>query len=254
MHAEVVNGMNVLAVRDAVSRAAKLCRDGKGPVLLDVDTYRYWGHSLSDPRNEYRTKEEEAAWKCVDAIECFIEQVLAAKILTEKSLEALKTDLGKVRTGRASLTLLDTVRVNYYGNPSPLKQVANCAIPEPRLITIQPWDRSLLGEIEKAIMKADIGITPNNNGFMIRLPIPPLTEERRKELVKLSHQLGEEGRVSIRNLRRDALESLKKLEKDKKISQDEERNGGTDVQELTDEFVRKIDEVIKVKEAEIMEI
>jgi ribosome recycling factor len=172
----------------------------------------------------------------------------------EKSLAGTQSELGKVRTGRASLTLLDTVRVNYYGNPSPLKQVANCAIPEPRLITIQPWDRSLLGEIEKAIMKADIGITPNNNGFMIRLPIPPLTEERRKELVKLSHQLGEEGRVSIRNLRRDALESLKKLEKDKKISQDEERNGGTDVQELTDEFVRKIDEVIKVKEVEIMEI
>lgn len=172
----------------------------------------------------------------------------------EKSLAGTQSELGKVRTGRASLTLLDTVRVNYYGNPSPLKQVANCAIPEPRLITIQPWDRSLLGEIEKAIMKADIGITPNNNGFMIRLPIPPLTEERRKELVKLSHQLGEEGRVSIRNLRRDALESLKKLEKDKKISQDEERNGGTDVQKLTDEFVHKIDEVIKVKEAEIMEI
>jgi ribosome recycling factor len=172
----------------------------------------------------------------------------------EKSLAGTQSELGKVRTGRASLTLLDTVRVNYYGNPSPLKQVANCAIPEPRLITVQPWDRSLLGEIEKAILKADIGITPNNNGFMIRLPIPPLTEERRRELVKLSHQMGEEGRVSIRNIRRETLESLKKLEKDKKISQDEERNGGTDVQKLTDEFVRKIDEVIKVKEAEIMEI
>ena len=172
----------------------------------------------------------------------------------EKSLLSTQSELGKVRTGRASLTLLDTVRVNYYGNPAPLKQVANCAIPEPRLITIQPWDRSLLGEIEKAIMKADIGITPNNNGFMIRLPIPPLTEERRRELVKLSHQLGEEGRVSIRNVRREALENLKKLEKDKKISQDEERNGGTDVQKLTDEFVRKIDEAIKVREAEIMEI
>ena len=172
----------------------------------------------------------------------------------EKSLASTQSELGRIRTGRASLTLLDTVRVNYYGNPSPLKQVANCAIPEPRMITIQPWDRSLLGEIEKAIQKADIGITPNNNGFMIRLPIPPLTEERRKELVKLSHQLGEEGRISIRNVRRDALENLKKLEKDKKISQDEERNGGTDVQKLTDEFVHKIDEAIKIKEAEIMEI
>jgi len=172
----------------------------------------------------------------------------------EKSLTGTQSELGKVRTGRASLTLLDAVRVNYYGNPSPLKQVANCAVPESRLITIQPWDRSLLGEIEKAILKADIGITPNNNGFMIRLPIPPLTEERRKELVKLCHQLGEEGRISVRNVRRDALENLKKLEKDKKISQDEERNGGTDVQKLTDEFVRKIDEAIKAKEAEIMEI
>jgi ribosome recycling factor len=172
----------------------------------------------------------------------------------DKSLASTQSEMGRVRTGRASLTLLDTVRVNYYGNPAPLKQVANCAIPEPRLITIQPWDRSLLGEIEKAILKADIGITPNNNGFMIRLPIPALTEERRKELVRLVHQLGEEGKIAIRNVRREALEGIKKLEKDKKISQDEERNGGMDVQKLTDEFVRKIEEAVKTKEADIMEI
>jgi ribosome recycling factor len=172
----------------------------------------------------------------------------------EKSLSSTQAELARVRTGRASLTLLDTVRVSYYGNMVPLKQVANCAIPEPRLITIQPWDRSVLGEIEKAILKADIGITPNNNGFMIRLPIPPLTEERRKELVKLVHHLGEEGKVAVRNVRRDSLEYLKKLEKDKKISQDEERNGQNEVQKLTDEFVRKIEEAIKTREAEVMEI
>jgi ribosome recycling factor len=176
------------------------------------------------------------------------------RVRMEKSLASTQGELARVRTGRASLTLLDTVKVAYYGNTVPLKQVANCAVPEPRLITIQPWDRSVLGEIEKAILKADIGITPNNNGFMIRLPIPPLTEERRKELVKLVHQLGEEGKVAVRNVRRDGLEHLKKLEKDKKISQDEERNGQNEVQKLTDEFVRKIDEAIKVREAEVMEI
>jgi ribosome recycling factor len=176
------------------------------------------------------------------------------RVRMDKSLASTQGELARVRTGRASLTLLDTVKVAYYGNTVPLKQVANCAVPEPRLITIQPWDRSILGEIEKAILKADIGITPNNNGFMIRLPIPPLTEERRKELVKLVHHLGEEGKVAVRNLRRDALEHLKKLEKDKKISQDEERNGQNEVQKLTDEFVRKIDEAIKVREAEVMEI
>jgi ribosome recycling factor len=176
------------------------------------------------------------------------------RVRMEKSLASTQSELGKVRTGRASLTLLDTVRVNYYGNPTPLKQVANCAIPEPRLITIQPWDRSMLGEIEKAINKADIGITPNNNGFIIRLPIPPLTEERRKELVRLVHQLGEEGKIAIRNIRREVLENIKKLEKDHKISKDEEYNGGIDLQNITDEFIKKIDEAIKAKEAEIMEV
>jgi ribosome recycling factor len=176
------------------------------------------------------------------------------RVRMEKSLAGTQGEMARVRTGRASLTLLDTVRVSYYGNTVPLKQVANCAVPEPRLITIQPWDRSILGEIEKAILKADIGITPNNNGFMIRLPVPPLTEERRKELVKLVHHLGEEGKVAVRNVRRDSLEHLKKLEKDKKISQDEERIGQNEVQKLTDEFVRKIDEAIKTREAEVMEV
>jgi ribosome recycling factor len=184
-----------------------------------------------------------------------IEEILKdTKAKMEKSLSSTQSEMGKIRTGRASLSLLDTVRVNYYGNPVPLKQVANLAIPESRLITIQPWDRNLLGEIEKAIMKADIGITPNNNGVIIRLPIPSLTEERRKELVRLVHQMGEEGRIAIRNLRRDAIEKLKKCQKDHQISEDEEYNTGIDVQKTTDLFIKKIDEAIKVKELEIMEV
>lgn len=184
-----------------------------------------------------------------------IEEVLSnTKTRMEKTVASTSSELGKVRTGRANLTLLDTVRVKYYGSMVPLKQVANLGVPEPRLITIQPWDRNLLSEIEKAIMKADLGINPNNDGHIIRLPIPPLTEERRKDLVRLVHQLGEEGRVAIRNIRRDAIDSLKKAQKEHKISEDEEYNGGIDIQELTDEHIKKIDEVIKAKEVEIMEV
>jgi len=172
----------------------------------------------------------------------------------EKSLESTKSELSKIRTGRASLTLVDTVRVDYYGTPTPLKQVANLSIPEPRMIIIQPWDRSLVSAIEKAILKADIGITPSSDGVVIRLPIPSLTEERRKELVRLVHQLGEEGKVSVRNIRRDFLDGIKKAQKDKKISEDEEYNSGIDFQKITDEYVKKIEEVIKVKEKEIMEV
>ncbi len=172
----------------------------------------------------------------------------------EKSLAGTQAEMSKIRTGRASLSLLDTVRVNYYGNPVPLKQVANLAIPEARLITIQPWDRNLLGEIEKAILKADIGITPNNNGVIIRLPIPALTEERRKELVRLVNQMGEDGRVAIRNIRRETIEKLRKAQKDRAISEDEEFNAGIDVQKSTDAYIKKIDESIKSKESEIMEV
>jgi ribosome recycling factor len=172
----------------------------------------------------------------------------------EKSLESTKSELSKIRTGRASLTLLDTVRVDYYGTPTPLKQVANLSVPEPRMILIQPWDRSLVSSIEKAILKADIGITPNSDGVVIRLPIPSLTEERRKELVRLVHQLGEEGKVSVRNIRRDFMDAIKKAQKEKKISEDEEYNAGIDFQKVTDEFVKKIEEVIKSKEKEILEV
>lgn len=177
-----------------------------------------------------------------------------AKKRMEKTLSSTHSELGKIRTGRASLSLLDTVRVSYYNNMVPLKQVANLGIPESRMITIQPWDRNLLGEIEKAILKTDLGITPNNDGHIIRLPIPPLTEERRQDLVRLIHQLGEEGRIAVRNIRRDVIDYLKNAQKEHQISEDEEYNGGIDVQELTDEYIKKIDEVISKKEVEIMEV
>ena len=177
-----------------------------------------------------------------------------AKRRMEKTIENTQTGLGKVRTGRANLSLLDTIKIDYYGSMVSLKQVANLGVPEPRLITIQPWERNMLGEIEKAIMKSDLGITPNNDGHIIRLPIPSLTEERRKDFVKLIHHLGEEGRIAVRNIRRDALENLKKAQKEHKISEDEEYNGGIDVQELTDEFIKQIDGMVERKEKEIMEV
>jgi len=184
-----------------------------------------------------------------------IKQVLdESKEKMEKTISATRSELAKIRTGRANLSLLDTVRVDYYGSMVPLKQVANMGIPEPRLITVQPWDKSQIGAIEKAIMQADIGITPNSDGHIIRLPIPPLTEDRRKELVKLVHQLGEEGKIAIRNIRRDALERFKKSQKSGEISEDEEYNGGIDIQNLTDEHIKKIDEIVSSKEEEIMEI
>ena len=170
-----------------------------------------------------------------------------------KTLTNTKTEMTKIRTGRANLSLLDTVRVEYYGNKVPLNQVANLGVPEPRLITIQPWDRNMLAEIERAIQKADLGITPNNNGHVIRLPIPALTEDRRKDLVRLIQQLGEEGKIAIRNIRRDAMDHFKKAQRNHEISEDEEYNAGIDIQELTDDFVKKIDEVIAAKEKEIME-
>lgn len=172
----------------------------------------------------------------------------------EKTLTSTQSDLSRVRTGRASLSLLDTVKVDYYGTMSPLNQVANLSIPEPRLINIQPWDKSLLSAIEKAINQADIGITPQNDGNFIRLPIPPLTEERRKEMVKLVHQMAEDGKIAIRNIRRDTLDDLKKAQKASQISEDEEYNAGIDIQEMTDKYVKKIDEVIAKKEKEVMEV
>ncbi|HHS12379.1 MAG TPA: ribosome recycling factor [bacterium] len=181
------------------------------------------------------------------------ELIKDAKERMEKTLQATQIELGKIRTGRANLSMLDSVKVNYYGSLVPLKQAANLGIPEPRLIIIQPWDRSMVGEIEKAILKADIGVTPNNDGTVIRLPIPSLTEERRKNLAKVAQQVGEDGKIAIRNIRRDVLDQLKKAQKDSEISEDEEYNGGIDTQELTDKFIEKIEESVKAKTREILE-
>ena len=172
----------------------------------------------------------------------------------EKTLAALKSDLAKVRTGRASLALLDHIRVDYYGTPTPLQQVATLAVPEPRLITIQPWDTSIIGEMEKAILKSELGLTPMNDGKIIRMAIPRLTEERRKELVKVVRKMGEAAKVSLRNVRRDANEHLKGLEKNKKISQDQLRQWMDKVQTLTDKSIEKTDAILSAKEKEILEI
>lgn len=172
----------------------------------------------------------------------------------KKAIAALEKDLGKVRTGRASLALVDDIRVDYYGTPTPLNQVASLSIPESRLIVIQPWDNSLLSEIEKAILKSELGMTPANDGKVIRITIPRLTEERRKELVKLVKKMGENSKIGVRNIRRDAIENLRTMEKGKEISEDEFHTMQNQVQKTTDAFVEQIDEVIEAKEKEIMEI
>jgi ribosome recycling factor len=172
----------------------------------------------------------------------------------EKSIEALKRDLGKVRTGRASLSLLDDIRVDYYGTPTLLNQVGTLAVPEPRLITIQPWEKNLIPEIEKAILKADLGLNPSSDGQLIRLVFPPLTEERRKDMVKQVKRMGEDAKIGVRNARRDANDTLKKMQKDKDISEDDLKRGEKEVQELTDQYVSKVDHIIEGKEKELMEI
>jgi len=172
----------------------------------------------------------------------------------DKAIEALKKDFTRVRTGRASVSLFDNVRIDYYGTPTPLNQVGTLAVPEPRLITIQPWEKNLLPEIEKAIFKADLGLNPISDGQLIRIAIPPLTEERRKEMVKLLKRMGEDTKIAIRNVRRDANDAVKKLAKDKEISEDEAKRTEKEIQELTDKFVAKADEAVAVKEKEVMEI
>jgi ribosome recycling factor len=175
------------------------------------------------------------------------------RVKMEKSIVLLTQELSKVRTGRASPALLDDVRVDYYGSLLPLNQVASISIPEPRLIVIQPWDKQALGAIEKAIHKASIGLTPNNDGNVIRLSLPPLTSERRDELVKLSQKLAEECRIAVRNVRRDANNEIKKEEKEKKISEDESFKTQESIQKMTDEYIKKIDEILKKKEKDIRE-
>ena len=172
----------------------------------------------------------------------------------EAALEHLKHDLAGLRTGRASVALLDGIRVDYYGTMTPLKQVANLATPEARLITIQPWEPQLIKEIEKAISASGLGITPSNDGKVIRIPLPPLTEERRKELTKICKKHGEDTKVHVRGHRRDANEELKKLQKDAKLTEDELRKGEAEIQKLTDQYIQKIDDVIKKKEHDILEV
>lgn len=172
----------------------------------------------------------------------------------EKTVDSLRKEYQKVRTGRASIAVLEDIKVMYYDTPTPINQVAQIAVPEARVITIQPWEQKLIGVVEKAILNANIGLTPTNDGKLIRLSIPPLTEERRKEIVKQLKKMAEEGKIAIRNIRRDAIDSLKKLEKDKKISEDDLKRAEKDVQDVTNGYVSKVDEVLAAKEKEVMEI
>lgn len=171
----------------------------------------------------------------------------------QKTLDTLKKDLSRIRTGRASPALLDGITVDYYGSPMPINQVANISIPDARLIVIQPWEKSMLGPIEKVIQASELGLNPQNDGNMLRLPIPPLSEERRAELFKGCKKFGEESKVAVRNVRRDANEKLKKAEKDKQVTQDESKKGQDEIQKLTDKFIKMVDDVLIAKEKEIME-
>lgn len=172
----------------------------------------------------------------------------------EKAVAALDRDFAKLRTGRATTALVDGVKADYYGTPTPISQMASVAVPDSRTLTIQPWDKAGIAAVEKAILKSDLGLTPINDGKIIRINIPPLTEERRKELVKVSRKYGEEAKVAVRNVRRDANDVLKKAEKDKEITEDELKRGQDEVQKLTDKFVAEVDGRCAAKEKEIMEI
>ncbi|MGD0585496.1 MAG: ribosome recycling factor [Oryzomonas sp.] len=172
----------------------------------------------------------------------------------EKTVNVLKGEFQKIRTGRASTGILDVVKVDYYGNPSSVSQVATLAVPEPRTITIAPWEAKMIGPIEKAILNANIGLTPSNDGKVIRLNLPPLTEERRKEIVRDLKKKAEEDKIALRNIRRDAMDRLKKLEKDKAITEDELKKYERDVQDITKGFEAKIDEAVAHKEKEVLEV
>ncbi len=171
----------------------------------------------------------------------------------EKTLKVLGDEFSQLRTGRASSALVDSITVDYYGTSTPLNQMATISTPEPRMLIVQPWDQSAIGEIEKAILKSELGIVPQNDGKFIRLPIPSLTEERRKELVKLANKYGEDTKVAVRNVRRQGMDDLKQAEKDKKISEDDHKKGQQKIQELTDAYVKKVDEIVGQKSKEILE-
>ena len=199
-------------------------------------------------KNEPQAGQPAQNFKSVKEIEAH------AKGRMEKVLSDLQHEMAGVRTGRASVSLLDSVKADYYGTPTPLNQVATLHVPEPAMITLQPWDASQIGAIEKAIRAADLGLNPSNDGKLIRVPIPPLNEERRKDLVKKLHHVAEDHRVALRNIRRDANEIVKKLLKDKTISEDEDRRAHDDVQKLTDSYIQKLDIAAKAKEKEILEL
>ena len=171
-----------------------------------------------------------------------------------KTVEATRAELARIRSGRASTALVDNVRVDYYGAETPLNQLASIAVPEPRLLVITPWDKTQIDNIEKALLKADLGLTPNSDGNLIRIPIPPLNEERRKELVKRVKRVAEEGKVALRNIRRDANETTKKAEKSGDVSEDDAHRDKEEIQKITSEFSEKIDELAAKKEAEVMEV
>ncbi len=172
----------------------------------------------------------------------------------QKSLQTLLHNYSKVRTGRASAAILDDIKINYYGQPTPVKQLCNISIPEPRMIIVQPWDKTTLADIEKAILGANIGITPENDGNVIRLPFQPLTEDKRKDIVRELKKIAEDARIAIRNIRREANDQIKKMQKDSDISEDEEIKFLKEIQDITDEWVQKVDESEKSKEKEIMEV
>ena len=179
---------------------------------------------------------------------------ISAKSRMEKAVTDLQHAMATIRTGRASVSLLDHIRVDYYGTPTPINQIANLHVPEPTLITVQPWDVSQIGAIEKGIRASDLGLNPANDGKLVRIPIPPLNEERRRELVKHLHTVAEDHCVAIRNIRRDGNEAVKKLLKDKKITEDEDRRGHDEIQKMTDLYMQKLDQAAKNKEKEILEI
>lgn len=182
------------------------------------------------------------------------ELVFAAEEKMDKRIQGLSKEFATVRAGRANPALLDKIVVDYYGAPTPLNQLSNISAPEPRLLMIQPWDKSAIGAIEKAILKSDLGLTPNSDGNIIRIAIPQLTEERRKDLVKMVKKMAEESRVAVRNIRRDANDDIKRMEKAGEISQDDSRRLQEEIQELTNQYVEKVNGVLAAKEAEIMEV
>lgn len=177
-----------------------------------------------------------------------------AQAAMKKAIEHLQQEFSKVRTGRASAAILDPVRVDYYGSPMPLNQVGSVAVPDARTIVVQPFEKAMLSPIEKAIREADLGLNPSNDGNVVRVPVPMLTEERRKEIVKTCKKAAEESRVAVRNLRRDYNEVLKKVEKDEHLSEDDRKRGEGDIQKVTDRFIKDIDDVLAKKEKEVMEV